>query len=97
MRIPPVATMFLPSESHSFSAGKRHWGSRSIPGGVRLMRETYAMATVRFSLELPALLGGSFAPLATALSVYIFADVAGRVLRKRARKLCAEVRPAGAR
>ena len=64
---------------------------------LAMMKEAEAMRTIWFWFDVEGLLARSFVPLAAALSVYVFADVAGRLLRKRARRLCAEVRPARAR
>jgi len=77
-------------------------GKMAILAGVLgvilgMMREMHAITATRFSFDLPALLGGSFAPLAAALSVYIFTDVAGRLLRKRARVLLARATTAAPR
>ncbi len=62
-----------------------------------LMREVEAMRTVWFWFDVEGLLAGCFVPLAAALSVYIFADVAGRMLRSKARALLARATPTRAR
>jgi hypothetical protein len=61
-----------------------------------MMKETEAMRTVWFWFDVEGLLSSCFVPLTAALSVYVLADVAGRLLRKRARVLLAGTTPARA-